>query len=827
MRENVSDVLCNLQVEVVRMMEKPSIRNDSAIINSIKDFNEKNYVIEMLIFLSNIKTKWSLYLCGLIKQIVDVYNVKVPSHKVLHPTTYTNLYKLGVISPINSGEYKLYNAILEGRLMNNQSNLQLGVFETVSDDSTTYDDVLRHGFAVGSIGYLIKYDMYDEFVRFTSDNPFFDLNTVLPCFDLYFYDVLSEKSSIGLTLTQLALFYGSVNIYEYLKSLGFSAGDLTLEMSIVGNIPLIDWNWKDSVGPMSKLIVFSHSYNFFDHVEYTEENACKSYNYHNYYIFNKIFDSIYNNSELSINTVVTMHKFIRDIGIYWRFDRAIEDRSKEFCHYNVVRFGEKNRTFENHMLQVLGIMITNFQCVSFYKLFYHINFLREVKFPKTFNTIHVNDCSYMFFKCINLKRIFFSNSFRTNNVVTMSSMFSKCSSIEKILLPKGFNTRNCVLMDRMFSYCENLRFLDLSNGFNTCNVTCMKEMFSHCSNLTEIRFRRAFNTSKVNDMSYMFYNCSKLRRLDIVDSFDTSSVVNMRGMFQGCSSLESINIMSFDTSNVIDMANMFRKCSNLTHIKFPKTFYTSKVVNMNSMFRNCHSLKKIIFPKCFNTSSVQDISFFLKGCSELSDVVFSESFALPSCLCMESMFWNCSNLQTVRFPEKLNTSSVQSMKGLFSGCCMLESVYFPRSFNLSNVTTMENFLKKCRRITSVDLSHCPVGPKAVIISCMFKGCENLRTVVLPPFPSIQRSTIQSFVFYGCGELRNIKMSRHTLRSICLDSSLQGCKNLSGIKVYPELDVSRFNGCYQTCKMYSSVIKGILIVHLILLILFCFLFNVNN
>ena len=97
--------------------------------------------------------------------------------------------------------------------------------------------------------------------------------------------------------------------------------------------------------------------------------------------------------------------------------------------------------------------------------------------------IDMTNCSYLFYKCLNIKQIIFTN-FNTNKVTNMSHMF-----------------------DMGIFTSPNLSTLSVISKWNTINVTNMSNMFRGCSSLLSLPDFSKWNTNNVTKMSCMFYGC--------------------------------------------------------------------------------------------------------------------------------------------------------------------------------------------------------------------------------------------------------------------------------------------------------------------------------
>ena len=334
-----------------------------------------------------------------------------------------------------------------------------------------------------------------------------------------------------------------------------------------------------------------------------------------------------------------------------------------------------------------------------------IDFTR-VKFDKSFSTVRMKDCSYLFADCGAIKSIDFEN-FNTDSVTDMTGMFVWCRSLQSID-NINFNTKKVTSMRSMFDECFHLIDLDLSS-FDTSNVTDMISMFNGCEALTKLDLTN-FNTEKVTDMSNMFNDCPHLNTLDI-SSFNTSNVTNMYSMFKGCMALTKLDLSNFNTAKVTNMSDMFAYCESLTQLdltnfntanvtdmtrmfmdcvslaKFDfSSFNTAKVTSMSGMFWSCHQFYKIDLAN-FDTSNVTDMSNMFYDCMGLSTLDLS-SFNTEKVTNMSRMFWDCTALGMLDL-SNFNTYALKNTDGMFSGCLCLRTIYVGDGFVTDNITSSE------------------------------------------------------------------------------------------------------------------------------------------
>lgn len=333
-------------------------------------------------------------------------------------------------------------------------------------------------------------------------------------------------------------------------------------------------------------------------------------------------------------------------------------------------------------------------------------YFTRVKFDKSFSTVRLKDCSYLFADCGAIKSIDFEN-FNTDDVTDMTGMFVWCRSLQSID-NINFNTKKVTSMRSMFDECIHLIDLDLSS-FDTSNVTDMSSMFNSCEALTKLDLTN-FNTEKVTGMSNMFNDCLHLNTLDI-SSFNTSNVTNMYSMFKGCMALPKLDLSNFNTAKVTNMSDMFAYCEALTQLDLTN-FNTENVTDMTRMFLDCARLEKIDFSSfntakvismggmffgcmvldnpdlsSFDTSSVTDMSNMFYECASLRTLDLS-SFNTEKVTNMSRMFWDCTALGMLDL-SNFNTYALKNTNGMFSGCMCLRTIYVSDLFVTDNITSSE------------------------------------------------------------------------------------------------------------------------------------------
>ena len=161
---------------------------------------------------------------------------------------------------------------------------------------------------------------------------------------------------------------------------------------------------------------------------------------------------------------------------------------------------------------------------------------KNIKFPK--------DSSYYFAFMTNLEEITGLEYVDTSYVTNMRCMFYKTGEYSRDLkLDLNFNTIKVEDMSYMFSHLNSLILtLNLGENFDTSNVINMKSMFSSCGTNSVnfvLELGDKFYTKNVTNMQEMFSSCGSSTRnsifyLNLGENFDISNVTNTVNMFMKC-----------------------------------------------------------------------------------------------------------------------------------------------------------------------------------------------------------------------------------------------------------------------------------------------------
>ena len=219
-------------------------------------------------------------------------------------------------------------------------------------------------------------------------------------------------------------------------------------------------------------------------------------------------------------------------------------------------------------------------------IFYNCTSLTSLNF-NYFETVYVQDISYMMYNCILLNNFYFNNTYFFNNITrNMKSAFQNCESFTSFNFPYFYTPKAEIMWD-MFKGCSGFEKLDLQN-FDTSQVTDMESMFEGCTNLTSLSLK-SFRTNKVHYMNKMFRDCINLQLL-YFNYISSQSLGTMYQMFYNCKNLSYLNIYSL-TEKSQTIFEMFKGASNSfqfcvkEHQDIPNIF--NEIKNMEKTTRDC------------------------------------------------------------------------------------------------------------------------------------------------------------------------------------------------------------------------------------------------
>ena len=180
---------------------------------------------------------------------------------------------------------------------------------------------------------------------------------------------------------------------------------------------------------------------------------------------------------------------------------------------------------------------------------------------------HVDDYSYLFFKCNSLYSFTNVDKMNLSHVTNISHLFTECTSLTH--LPDI----------SLFFKCYSLTQIPDISKWNTQNVTTLYSLFGDCQSLTEIPDISEWNTGKVTCLGSLFVNCYKLKTLPDLSKWNTESVTDMSNMFYRCKSLKLLpDLSKWNTKKLRDISDMFGKCCSLERVPdISKWNYSTKM----------------------------------------------------------------------------------------------------------------------------------------------------------------------------------------------------------------------------------------------------------
>ena len=487
---------------------------------------------------------------------------------------------------------------------------------------------------------LIRNDSIQEFVSYvnraniklttTIEQSIFETNSIL----------LSKEP----TLIEYAAFYGSIQIFQFLRLNGVRLDPLLLRYAI-------------------------HSKNA-ELIHVIEENLEKPF-YSNFYktILEEAIKCHHNDiAEYIINNYGNKRDESFCYGLkYYNFCFMPENLNEyeidffyQLCEFNNSEIADlflKNKKIEidlkktvelcclNDSVDVLQVLLNN-GIIGFNDLKKYKKFI-QISIPSFVKEIELNS----FKNCKSLYQV----SFDDNNKSIVSfgkSSFRECSSLMKIKIPSSIE----LIKDSVFDGCVLLSEIEFEEKSSLKAIGC--RTFENCCSLKSIKI-----PSTVELIGpFAFYKCNELHQIEILTSKLTSIETNL---FDSCSKLTQIKIPS---SVVSIKSSAFKDCISLKKIVCP-----SSVIEIGSYaFYRCSSLNQFEFENGSKLDEINDFAF--KNCISLC------KFIAPSSLIKigNSAFDGCDALSCFLFEG--NQPSIQSIGSFaFRDCDLLKSISIPSS----------------------------------------------------------------------------------------------------------------------------------------------------
>ena len=461
---------------------------------------------------------------------------------------------------------------------------------------------------------LIREDLVEEFISYVNRKNLTLWKVKIP---VSIYETNSFLIGKELTLVEYAAFFGSIQIFQYLKMNGVKLKGLLWHFAVHSKNPdLIHLLEENHVIPSDKIyeqcLLESIKCHHNEIAEYIRGNLLKNANGTNYLEFelSEIYDSIIANNQ--------NYHFYPD-----KIDYLIADYK-----YNCPRFNI------SHLLGSIKIITIPSSVEKIVDdAFSDCCNIEKVIIPSSVKKIG----SYVFENCSSLKVISITSSLETVGI----EIFKGVETIEVV----GDITK---IFSNFFKDCKELTHVSIPSS-----VTEIQEYsFSGCNSLIDIIIPPNLKVIE----SFSFNECNSLKEI-VLPSFITSIG---EYAFAGCSLLMSITIPSSVTF-LGDYA--FYNCWSLEELIIPPQI---KLINKGT-FYGCTSLTKIEIPTSVN--KIGDSAFYC--CSSLKKIVIPDSVTSIG----DSAFLSCSSLT-----EILIASSVTEIGDYaFKKCTSLKEISIPTS----------------------------------------------------------------------------------------------------------------------------------------------------
>ena len=236
---------------------------------------------------------------------------------------------------------------------------------------------------------------------------------------------------------------------------------------------------------------------------------------HNFQIYYKIYDEVYNNYD---NKNLNYHT-IHNINVLNKNnDYMIQDLNKINGENNI-----------NNKFQLISDVYNkmNTKVYNEIEIVYETNNKKSIK---VFDSIFVKNNKD---KC---KIIYKDKEYDLKEKFEINEENIK----DNLLTIKLKGIKNITDASYMFNTCYQLISLPNLKNWNIYKITSMDHMFASCESLKSLTGISDWDTSNVKDMSTMFYCCKNLEYIDDISNWNTKSLKNKVYMFSGCKKLSNI-----------------------------------------------------------------------------------------------------------------------------------------------------------------------------------------------------------------------------------------------------------------------------------------------
>ena len=597
-------------------------------------------------------------------------------------------------------------------------------------DLTYFEEKRQIGENCSLICQLIRNDSIEDFIIYTNNyNISLSSKINYSIYETNPFLIKNEKT----TLIEYAAFFGSIQIFQYLRLNNVDLNPSLWLYAIHGQNP-------DIIHLLEESEVIPKNNSFEQCLEMAIE--CHQNDIANY-IYDNLLDQKNINKDFDMNFHSYCFRFVN--FAFFPNDIDFEYYLSYLCKYGYF-------TLVDLFIKSKGFDIQN-KLIShdISPLFVAANENNEKIFNLLISLIKYEISDKLFKECRNLKKIIIPSSVK----LICNECFYNCSSLIEVTIPSSVTS----IENKSFYGCKNLKQISIPSSVTSIGDEC----FRYCYSLKEV----TIPSSVISVRLQVFDSCISLQHFSI-----PSSLTSIAGsFFCHCSSLSHITIPS-SIKSIESYA--FYDCSKLKEIEIP-----SSVTSIgNSAFGNCISLTQLIIP--FSVSSISSYAF--GGCESLVRI------AIPSSITSigDKAFYKCSSLKQIKILSSTNSivenyfdkceldsfdipSSVTSIgKGAFRECKSLAQINLPSSLKIINARTFEcccglkqiiippsvteikeSAFECCRSLKQIYIpsSVTEIGNNA------FKKCYSLEKIEIPS--SVKK--IEKYCFYSCSSLINISI----------------------------------------------------------------------
>lgn len=528
------------------------------------------------------------------------------------------------------------------------------------------------------ICYLIRNDLIVEFVTYTSQSNI-SLTSRIPI-SLFETNAFLQVNKPMLTLIEYAAFFGSIQIFNYLRmnqvEMKFSLWYYAMHSNNAELIHLLEEFHIEKNGIMD--IEERKIYDFPDYLARHDMRSEDDDDY--YYKYDSVGRNVIPNENNSFEIILENSiRFHNDKFINYIFENYIQDSPTISANlFTICIKYHYYRFFPTDANELYN------ECIMYLCIYNYLS-LTDI-LMLNLNNINSDD---VFYGCVDSHNQKLLQHFIDNDIIKIEKL-KGCRMITEITIPSFVE----VIEPNTFLDCYSLKKIDIPSSVKEIGYNA----FKGCSSLKQI----TIPSSLLQYGGGIFQGCRSLENIDIRCSF----TIVLDSMFYGCSSLKQITI-SESVSEICNKA--FCYCSSLQQISIPK--YVKRIGE--NAFDGCYSLKHVSFSSSSFLKIIDKCAF--RDCSSLIDVKLPDSVSYIG----DYAFSRCKSLIEISLP--LTLSYIQAYA--FSGCKSLENIEIPPLIKKINF----GLFKGC-----LSLKNVIIPPSVIEIEASsFKNCPFLKKEMFP------------------------------------------------------------------------------------------------